>query len=84
MTTDTAVHLTMNQRTFAALLLLCVSLAGCADFQAPRPWEKGLLAKKEMTLGGDALEQRFDQHILNSKEAAAGGSGVGGGGCGCN
>jgi hypothetical protein len=23
-------------------------------------------------------------HILNSKEAASGGSGVGGGGCGCN
>jgi hypothetical protein len=74
----------MHHRTIAALLLLSACLAGCSVFQPPQPWEKGLLAKPEMTLGGDALEQRFDQHILNSKEAAAGGSGVGGGGCGCN
>jgi len=74
----------MHHRTIAALLLLGACLSGCGVFQPPKPWEKGLLAKPEMTLGGDALEQRFDQHILNSKEAAAGGSGVGGGGCGCN
>jgi hypothetical protein len=43
-----------------------------------------MLAKESMTMGGDAPEQRFDQHVLNSKEAASGGSGVGGGGCGCN
>ena len=59
-------------------------LAGCAGFHPPQPWEKGLLAKPAMTMGGDALERRFDQHIAVSKEAAAGGAGVGGGGCGCN
>jgi hypothetical protein len=37
-----------------------------------------------MTLGGDPLTQRFDEHTYTSKEAASGGSGVGGGGCGCN
>jgi hypothetical protein len=37
-----------------------------------------------MTMGGDALDQRFTQHVYQSKEAAAGGGGVGGGGCGCN
>ena len=74
----------MHHRTLAALLVLSDTLAGCGIFQPPQPWEKGLLAKPEMTLGGDALEERYDQHILNSKEAAAGGSGVGGGGCGCN
>jgi hypothetical protein len=37
-----------------------------------------------MTMGGDAQERRFDQHIAVSKEAASGGAGVGGGGCGCN
>jgi len=42
------------------------------------------LAKPEMTMGGDTLELRFDEHSYASKEAAAGGSGVGGGGCGCN
>ena len=69
--------------TCTALLLAC-GLAGCAGFHAPQPWEKGLLAKPAMSLGGDALERRFDQHIAASKEAATGGAGVGGGGCGCN
>ena len=62
-------------------LLLC---AGCAPLRAPQPWEKGNLAKPEMTMNGDALDLRFTQHIYNSKENASGGTGVGGGGCGCN
>jgi hypothetical protein len=69
---------------FGALVLLASGLAGCADFHRPQPWEKGLLAKPAMTMGGDAQERRFDQHIYVSKEAASGGAGVGGGGCGCN
>jgi len=32
----------------------------------------------------DKLETRVQQHIYASKEAATGGYGVGGGGCGCN
>jgi hypothetical protein len=69
-----------------ACLLGCIgviALSGCS-FQPPKPWEKGILAKPEMTMNGDALQQRFDEHIFDSKEAASGGSGVGGGGCGCN
>lgn len=66
------------------LVLLAAGLAGCAGFHPPQPWEKGLLAKPAMTMGGDALERRYDQHIAVSKEAASGGAGVGGGGCGCN
>lgn len=66
------------------LALLASGLAGCAGFHSPQPWEKGLLAKPAMTMGGDAQERRFDQHIAVSKEAASGGAGVGGGGCGCN
>lgn len=65
------------------LLLLPALLAGCA-WAPPQPWEKGALAKPEMTMGGDALSQRFDQHVYGSKENASGGYGVGGGGCGCN
>jgi hypothetical protein len=62
----------------------CLALAGCASWAPPQPWEKGALAKPEMTLGGDVLTQRFDQHVYSSKESASGGYGVGGGGCGCN
>ncbi|MBW8832528.1 MAG: DUF4266 domain-containing protein [Burkholderiales bacterium] len=71
----------IHRRYISALCALVASLAGCAS---PQPWEKGVLAKEAMTMGGDTLEQRFNQHILASKEAASGGSGVGGGGCGCN
>lgn len=57
--------------------------AGCA-LQPPAAWEKGILAKPEMTMEADPLDRRFTQHIYTSKEAASGGTGVGGGGCGCN
>ena len=80
---QTRINMTYR-RHISALCVLAASLTGCAEFHPPQPWEKGVLAKDAMTMGGDALEQRFDQHILNSKEAASGGSGVGGGGCGCN
>ena len=63
--------------------LLIASLAGCA-IAPPQSWEKGLLAKPEMTMSADPLDQRFVQHIYSSKENASGGYGVGGGGCGCN
>lgn len=67
-----------------SLLLCLAALAGCSTLAPPQAWEKGLLAKPEMTMGGDPLEQRYLQHIYFSKENASGGYGVGGGGCGCN
>jgi hypothetical protein len=69
-------------RTLAAALS-AVALSGCA-LQPPQAWEKRALARPDMTLAGDPLADRFDQHIYNSKENASGGYGVGGGGCGCN
>jgi len=65
----------------------CLGLAvlgGCAALAPPQAWEKGHLARPEMTMGGDPLAERYSQHIYTSKETAAGGYGVGGGGCGCN
>ena len=70
-------------RSLAALLPAFALLGGCA-INPPQPWEKAHLAKHEMTMGADPLEQRFDQHMYGSKENASGGYGVGGGGCGCN
>lgn len=60
-----------------------VALGGCA-MQPPQAWEKGNLARKEMTMENDPLDQAFTQHVYFSKESASGGYGVGGGGCGCN
>jgi hypothetical protein len=66
-----------------ALFALSAALAGCT-LAPPQPWEKGNLARPEMSMNADPLEQRFSQHIYTSKENASGGYGVGGGGCGCN
>jgi hypothetical protein len=66
------------------IALLALVVAGCASFNPPRPWEKGELARPQMQFDPDPLEARIQQHIYTSKEAATGGYGVGGGGCGCN
>lgn len=62
-------------------IALATALAGCANV---KPWERGYLAKSEMGFDSDTAEARNLQHIYSSKEAAHGGYGVGGGGCGCN
>ncbi len=64
------------------LLALALTCAGCAT--PVKPWEKGHLARPEMALDPDPAESRLDRHVRHSKEAAFGGFGVGGGGCGCN
>lgn len=63
------------------VIALVAGLSGCASVQ---PWEKGKLAKPEMSFGVDKLEARYADHVYTSREAASGGAGVGGGGCGCN
>lgn len=73
----------MKARDLAAALALATAVAGCA-WAPPRPWEKGELAKPAMQFDADRLEARYQEHVYQSKEAASGGLGVGGGGCGCN
>lgn len=67
---------------FGVMGLLCLSLTGC--IQAISPWERGNLAKPQMALETDPLDSTLMNHTFSSKEAASGGYGVGGGGCGCN
>lgn len=67
-----------------ALVGILACAGGCAMVQPVQPWEKGVLAKPEMSFEGDRLDANFTEHTYFSKEAASGGAGVGGGGCGCN
>lgn len=69
---------------FFALTSSVFLLSACASLKAVQPWEKGNLAKQEMTFEDNKLESRYSEHIYTSREAASGGAGVGGGGCGCN
>jgi hypothetical protein len=68
-------------RSFS-VMALCALLAGCGVKLAP--WERGTLAKPQMALEPDGLDAALQKHTYSSKEAASGGYGVGGGGCGCN
>jgi hypothetical protein len=64
--------------------LVATALSGCATVAPPQPWEKGTLARPDMQFDPDPLDAKITQHIYASKEAATGGYGAGGGGCGCN
>lgn len=64
------------------LVGMLVCLSGCGGTVAP--WQRGLLAKSQTALVPDAQYAALMQHTYTSKEAASGGYGVGGGGCGCN
>jgi hypothetical protein len=66
---------------FAATALVAIS--GCGTIGV-KPWQRELLAKKEMALDANPLDAAIDDHVYFSKEAASGGRGFGGGGCGCN
>jgi hypothetical protein len=74
-------------KTFVPSLLVVAAallLGGCANVGQVSPWEKGNLAKPEMTFDSDRLDTAFTEHVYGSKEGSSGGAGVGGGGCGCN
>jgi hypothetical protein len=60
-----------------------LGLAACT-FEPVHPWDRDLLAEEKMQLVPDPVENFLDEHIYFSKEAASGGQGIGGGGCGCN
>lgn len=66
-----------------ALAVSALFLTGCASLGV-EPWERDLLAKKEMALTSAPVDAALDDHIYFSKEATSGGRSFGGGGCGCN
>jgi hypothetical protein len=63
------------------LLVLAVMGTGCASVE---PWERGRLAEYGMRTDRDPFDDSLQEHVYFTREAAAGGRGVGGGGCGCN
>jgi len=70
-------------RTFIFLCLAAFLLGsgGCASVQ---PWERAHLGDFLMRADRDPLDDSLAEHVYFTREAAAGGRGVGGGGCGCN
>lgn len=54
---------------------------GCVNV---KPWQRATLADVTMQPNPDPLGAAFLEHTYFSREAATGGRGVSGGGCGCN
>jgi hypothetical protein len=72
----------MKKRLPLLAALGCLALTGgCANV---KPWERGALADYTMRPDRDPLAVSLSEHMWFSREAASGGRGVGGGGCGCN
>ena len=67
-----------------ALLLSLSALALLTGCETVKPWERGTLADYTMRPDRDPLGDALSEHMYFSREAASGGRGVGGGGCGCN
>jgi hypothetical protein len=61
--------------------LVVVLSTGCGT---PSAMEKAALGRYEMRADRDLLDDVFAEHVYFTREAASGGRGVGGGGCGCN
>lgn len=67
-----------------ALAVLAVIIAlgtGCTTVE---PWQRRTLSDATMRGDRDPAGLLLAEHMWFSREAAAGGRGVGGGGCGCN
>ncbi|MGD8560326.1 MAG: DUF4266 domain-containing protein [Gammaproteobacteria bacterium] len=73
----------MSVKFLLSLVFIALVTTGCV-FQNVKPWERDILAQDKMKLDPSPVETALDEHIYFSKEAASGGQGVGGGGCGCN
>lgn len=65
------------------LLIVLLISSGCSSLGV-EPWERDLLARKEMALNASPIDAALDDHIYFSKEASSGGRSFAGGGCGCN
>ncbi|NBR86035.1 MAG: DUF4266 domain-containing protein [Verrucomicrobia bacterium] len=63
------------------LFVIGLLLTGCGHVS---PWQRGTLADPTMRADRDLIGLAIHEHVFFSREAATGGRGVGGGGCGCN
>jgi hypothetical protein len=74
----------MNMRLLT-LLLLVVSIAACSPIKPwVKPYERQKIADEIMSFERDPVADSYLHHVYDAREAARGGDGASGGGCGCN
>ena len=62
-------------------IMLAVVCAACTPVKS---WERGNLARSEMSFTPDPLARQIQDHIYHSKEGSSSVVAGSGGGCGCN
>jgi len=76
---------TLRPSILAALGVAALLLNGCTTAAVRvKPWERAALADEAMNPDRDPLGNGMIDHVYFAREAANGGQGVGGSGCGCN
>jgi hypothetical protein len=74
--------LLLKQLLIASALFV---LGGCTSIEPwVKPYERHHLADPIMNMDRDPVASGYLQHVLDAREAARGGDGGAGGGCGCN
>ncbi|WP_039917066.1 DUF4266 domain-containing protein [Cellvibrio mixtus] len=67
------------------LLAVLVSLAACSPIKPwVKPYERQKIADEIMSFERDPIADAYLHHVFDAREAARGGDGASGGGCGCN
>jgi hypothetical protein len=74
-------HSTTTRIIALAIAVSAGLLSGCTGV---KPWQRGPLSDYIMRPDRDPAADSLYEHVYFTREAATGGRGVGGGGCGCN
>jgi len=69
-----------NLLKYGVIFYTLISCSACSV----APWERGNLARRDMSITPNPARSSLRSHVFDSKEASAGGAGAVGGGCGCN
>jgi len=64
----------------AAVIAAFLFVSGCASVA---PWERGNLAKPQMSFDRNVAQSELRSHAYSAREAAVSGNAGAGGGCGC-
>ncbi len=76
----------MKSRRVATAVLMATAclIGGCGIEPWVKPYERERLADPIMQVNRDPLPAKHREHVYDVREAARGGTGIQGGGCGCN
>ena len=67
------------------IIALLFSTAACSPIKPwVKPYERQKIADEIMSFGRDPVADSYLHHVYDAREAARGGDGASGGGCGCN